>query len=59
MALVYQKRDYTKSGIALTSKYILQLAVVFLGFGLNVTQVLVVGLQSLPIIVVTIVTALG
>ncbi|HEL0624616.1 TPA: YeiH family putative sulfate export transporter [Streptococcus equi subsp. zooepidemicus] len=59
LALVYQKRDYTKSGIALTSKYILQLAVVFLGFGLNVTQVLAVGLQSLPIIVATIVTALG
>lgn len=59
LALIYQNRAYTKAGIAFTSKYILQLAVVFLGFGLNVTQVLVVGLQSLPIIVVTIVTALG
>lgn len=59
LALIYQNRAYTKAGIAFTSKYILQLAVVFLGFGLNVTQVLAVGLQSLPIIVVTIVTALG
>ncbi|MGT2935900.1 YeiH family protein [Streptococcus castoreus] len=58
LALVYHKRDSTKEGIAFTSKYILQLAVVLLGFGLNLAQVMTVGMQSLPIIIATISTSL-
>ncbi|HES4649278.1 TPA: YeiH family putative sulfate export transporter [Streptococcus pyogenes] len=58
LALFYEHRDKTKEGISFTSKYILQTAVVLLGFGLNLTQVMAVGMQSLPIIVSTIATAL-
>ena len=45
-------------GIKFTSKYVLQAAVVFLGFGLNLAQVAQVGAQSLPVIVSTITTSL-
>lgn len=45
-------------GISFTAKYILQLAVVLLGFGMNLFEVLRVGAQSLPIIISTIATAL-
>ena len=54
----YTKRDQTGAGITFTSKYILQLAVVLLGFGLNLTQVVKVGSESLPIIISTIATSL-
>ncbi|HER2580805.1 TPA: YeiH family putative sulfate export transporter [Streptococcus pyogenes] len=59
LALFYHHCDKTKEGISFTSKYILQTAVVLLGFGLNLTQVMAVGMQSLPIIVSTIATAYG
>ncbi|HFP5933170.1 TPA: YeiH family protein [Streptococcus pyogenes] len=58
LALFYEHRDKTKEGISFTSKYILQTAVVLLGFGLNLTQVMAVGMQSLPIIISTIAAAL-
>lgn len=58
LALFYEHRDKTKEGISFTSKCILQTAVVLLGFGLNLTQVMAVGMQSLPIIISTIATAL-
>lgn len=45
-------------GIKFTSKYILQMAVVLLGFGLNLRVILDTGAQSLPIIVCTISTSL-
>ncbi len=45
-------------GIRFTSKKILQLAVVLLGFGLNLSAIARVGLMSLPIILSTIATAL-
>lgn len=54
----YHNRTKTAAGIAFTSKYILQTAVVLLGFGLNLMQVVKVGVQSLPIIISTIVTSL-
>lgn len=54
----HHNRRHTADGIAFTSKYILQVAVVLLGFGLNLTQVLKVGVQSLPIIFATVVTSL-
>ncbi|MTB42227.1 YeiH family protein [Streptococcus uberis] len=58
IATFYSKRDRSQAGIAFTSKYILQTAVVLLGFGLNLNQVFKVGLESLPIIISTIATAL-
>lgn len=45
-------------GVAFTSKKILQFAVVLLGFGMNLTDILMKGKQSLPIIIITISTSL-
>jgi Predicted membrane protein len=47
-----------KEGISFSSKYILQTAVVLLGFGLNLSEIMKVGLTSLPIIITTITTSL-
>lgn len=47
-----------RPGVSFVSKKILQTAVVFLGFGLNLNIILSTGRQSLPIIVCTISTAL-
>ena len=56
--IFYKDRSKTGDGIKFTSKYILQFAVVLLGFGLNLSQVLMVGTTSLPIILSTITTSL-
>ena len=58
IALFYREKKGTQAGIAYTSKYILQLAVVLLGFGMNLSEVARVGLTSLPIIISTITTSL-
>ena len=58
IALVWKRRDRTSQGISFTSKKILQYAVILLGFGLNLAEVVRVGAQSLPVIVSTIATAL-
>ncbi len=58
LALFWQDKGRAESGIRWTSKYILQAAVVFLGFGMNLSVVLKTGRQSLPIIVCTISTSL-
>ena len=58
IALFWKDQKSAKSGITYTSKKILQLAVVLLGFGMNLGSVLQVGGQSLPIIVSTIATSL-
>lgn len=50
--------DYFKSGITFTSKKILQWAVIILGFTLNLSTVVKVGAQSLPVIISTILTSL-
>lgn len=46
-------------GIKFTSKKVLQYAVILLGFGLNLSVVLETGIQSLPIIISTIITSLA
>lgn len=51
-------RERISSGVTFTSKKILQYAVVLLGFGLNLTSIVQVGAQSLPIIIATISTSL-
>ena len=44
--------------IGFTSKKILQYAVILLGFGMNFKVILAKGIQSLPIIIITITTSL-
>lgn len=60
LAQVLRSHDVSalQPGVKFTSKYILQAAVVFLGFGLNLAQVAKVGATSLPVIVSTISTSL-
>ena len=58
IALFWKEQGGAKPGITYTSKKILQLAVVLLGFGMNLSQILSKGAQSLPIIVATISTSL-
>ena len=58
IAIKWKNRPDFDEGISFTSKYILQIAVVFLGFGLNLNVILATGIQSLPIIIGTISTAL-
>ena len=58
VALFYREKRRTQTGIAFTSKKILQYAVILLGFGLNLSEIAKVGLQSLPIILSTITTSL-
>lgn len=58
LSSIIDTRSAFNSGIAFTSKYILQTAVVLLGFSMNLNQVFQVGITSLPIILSTIFTAL-
>lgn len=58
VAYFIQKNDSLKAGIQFTSKKILQLAVILLGFGMNLADILSKGVQSLPIIITTIATSL-
>lgn len=57
IALFPRKSSFT-SGIAFTSKKILQYAIILLGFGMNLFEIFNVGSQSLLIIISTISTAL-
>ena len=54
----FNRPESLESGIKFTSKKVLQLAVVLLGFGLNLSEIIVVGKSSLLIILSTISTAL-
>lgn len=54
----FNRPEYLEAGIKFTSKKVLQLAVVLLGFGLNLGEIIVVGKSSLLIILSTISTAL-
>ena len=58
LTLLLKKKDSIQPGITFTSKKILQAAVVLLGFGMNLTDILQKGKQSLPIILATISTSL-
>ncbi|MCR5770381.1 MAG: YeiH family protein [Butyrivibrio sp.] len=58
ITLFWNDKKEATDGIKFTSKIILQAAVVFLGFGMNLGVVLETGKQSLPIIVCTISTSL-
>ena len=58
LGIILRDSQKLKTGMQFTSKKVLQYAVVLLGFGLNLSQVFKVGVTSLPIILVTITTAL-
>ncbi len=58
ITLFLKSRDTLQPGITFTSKKILQYAVILLGFGMNLTDILSKGRQSLPIILSTISTSL-
>lgn len=60
LALVFPKnrREQLVAGVTYTSKKVLQYAVILLGFGMNLSQILSKGAQSLSIIVATISTSL-
>lgn len=60
LALVFPKnrREQLAAGVTYTSKKVLQYAVILLGFGMNLSQILSKGAQPLPIIVATISTSL-
>lgn len=58
VGMFIKKRDFIQQGITFTSKKILQLAVVLLGFGMNLNTILKTGGQSLPIIIATITVSL-
>lgn len=57
-ASLIKDRGNLNPGIAFASKKILQYAIILLGFGMNLSVIVSIGLQSLPIIVSTIATAL-
>ena len=58
VTLFIKDKTFIQAGMSYTSKKILQYAVILLGFGMNILAVLEKGAQSLPIILVTIGTAL-
>lgn len=58
IALFWGNKGKAAAGIKFTSKYILQVAVVLLGFGMNLNVVLQTGKQSLPVILCTITASL-
>lgn len=55
---LFYHNEETNAGVTFTSKYILQLAVVLLGFGMNLGVIVQTGMESLPIIICTISTSL-
>ncbi|GAP21529.1 YeiH family protein [Leptolinea tardivitalis] len=57
LASVWKRPAFFETGIRFTSKYILQLAVILLGFEMSIGSVLVVGRQSLWVIIVTLSTS--
>jgi len=57
-AMLIKNRESLRAGISFTSKKVLQLAVILLGFGMNLSVIVSTGLQSLPIILSTIATSL-
>lgn len=58
LTLISKPYERLQPGIQYTSKKILQYAVVLLGFGMNLSDILAKGRQSLPIILMTISTSL-
>lgn len=58
VSLFFHGHPATKAGLTFCSKKVLQYAVILLGFGLNLSEIAIVGKSSLPIILSTILTSL-
>ncbi len=58
LSLIIKRDEALQTGVKYTSKKILQYAVILLGFGMNFTDILAKGKQSLPIIISTITVSL-
>lgn len=58
VGIILKDRTKFSTGIAFTSKKVLQYAVILLGFGLNLQTIISVGKTSLPIIIASITTSL-
>ena len=58
ITLFWKRKENVQTGVNFTSKIILQWAVILLGFGMDLSEVLHQGARSLPIIVSTIAAAL-
>lgn len=58
LGMAIKKKEPLQVGVKYTSKKVLQYAVILLGFGMNLTDILAKGKQSLPIIIATIATSL-
>lgn len=58
VTLFFREKGAVQKGVNFTSKIILQWAVILLGFGMDLSEVLLTGGKSLPVIVTTIATAL-
>ncbi|MDE6953036.1 MAG: YeiH family protein [Erysipelotrichales bacterium] len=58
ITMFIKDKSLFEDGIKFTSKKILQYAVILLGFGLNLQVILETGMQSLPIIILTITISL-
>ena len=58
LTLCIKRKDWSSGGVSFTSKKVLQAAVVLLGFGMNLTEILEKGWQSLPVILSTITISL-
>lgn len=58
VTLSIKNKERLNPGISFTSKKILQVAVILLGFGMNLTVIVATGVQSLPIILSTITISL-
>lgn len=58
ITMIWNDKGKAEAGIKWTSKVILQTAVVFLGFGMDLGVILQTGKQSLPIIICTITASL-
>ena len=54
----FKDKSKIQSGVTYTSKKILQYAVILLGFGMNLKDILKIGSSSLPIIISTITVSL-
>lgn len=58
LGIIIKDKDRFSPGVLYCSKKVLNYAVIFLGFGLNLTVIFDTGKQSLPIIITTIATSL-
>jgi uncharacterized integral membrane protein (TIGR00698 family) len=58
VSMVLPRRVATRSGLSFTARHVLRAAIVILGFGLSLRQVGTIGVESLPVLLGTLIAAL-